>query len=77
MESRGRGATSLRGRAGEARYTREILDAVDLTSVVEELPSAGAGALMCVERDPEACHRSIIAERLEAEYGVAVRHLRA
>jgi hypothetical protein len=59
-----------------ARYTREILDAVDLTSVFEELPTAGAGALMCVERDPEACHRSIIAERLEAEHGVAVRHLR-
>jgi uncharacterized protein (DUF488 family) len=59
-----------------ARYTREILDAADLTSVLEELPSAGAGALMCVERDPEACHRSIIAERLEARHGVAVSHLR-
>lgn len=58
-----------------ARYTREILDAVDLSSVVEALPRAGAGALMCVERDPEACHRSIIAERLEAEHGVAVSHL--
>jgi uncharacterized protein (DUF488 family) len=58
------------------RYTREILDPVDLTSVVEELPGAGAGALMCVERDPEACHRSIIAERLGAEHGVTVRHLR-
>jgi uncharacterized protein (DUF488 family) len=58
------------------RYTREILDGVDLASVVEELPSAGAGALLCVERDPEACHRSIIAERLAAEHGVAVSHLR-
>jgi uncharacterized protein (DUF488 family) len=58
------------------RYTREILDAVDLTSIVEELPSSGAAALMCVERDPEACHRSVIAERLGAEHGVAVSHLR-
>ena len=27
-----------------------------------ELPDAGAGALLCVERDPEACHRSLIAD---------------
>jgi uncharacterized protein (DUF488 family) len=58
------------------RYTREILDRADLTRVVAELPDQGAGALMCVERDPEACHRSIIAERLAAEHGVAVRDLR-
>jgi uncharacterized protein (DUF488 family) len=58
------------------RYTHEILDPADLTRVVAELPDQGAGALMCVERDPEACHRSIIAERLAAEHGVAVRDLR-
>ena len=27
------------------------------------------------ERDPEACHRSLIAERLAAEHGVSVTHL--
>jgi uncharacterized protein (DUF488 family) len=58
------------------RYTREILDQVDLRPIVEQLPGQGAGALFCVERDPEACHRSIIAERLAAEYAVAVAHLR-
>jgi uncharacterized protein (DUF488 family) len=58
------------------RYTHEILDPVPLEPVVAELPSDGAGALFCVERDPEACHRSIIAERLAAEHGVDVRHLR-
>ena len=31
---------------------------------------------MCVERDPEACHRSLIADRLAKEYGVEVIHLR-
>ena len=50
------------------RYTREILDRADLDAVVAELPEAGAGALLCVERDPEACHRSLIADRLAAEY---------
>ena len=57
-------------------YTCEILDHVDLASVVEELPDAHAAALMCVERDPEACHRSIVAERLAAEHPVAIEHLR-
>jgi uncharacterized protein (DUF488 family) len=58
------------------RYTREILDQADLDAVVAELPDAGAGALLCVERDPEACHRSLVAERIEADYGVPVKHLR-
>jgi hypothetical protein len=58
------------------RYTREILDLAPLEPVVAELPSDGAGALFCVERDPEACHRSIIAERLADEQDVDVRHLR-
>jgi uncharacterized protein (DUF488 family) len=58
------------------RYTHEILAQVDLAPIVAELPSDGASALLCVERDPEACHRSLIAERLEAEHGVKVLHLR-
>jgi len=58
------------------RYSREILDAADLGSVVEELPQAGIAALLCVERDPEACHRSLVAARLAAEYGVEVVHIR-
>ncbi len=58
------------------RYTREILDQAPLHLVADELPANGAAALFCVERDPEACHRSIIAERLVAEYDVTVSHLR-
>jgi len=58
------------------RYTREILDRADLDAVVAELREAGAGALLCVERDPEACHRSLVAERIEAEFRVRVTHLR-
>jgi uncharacterized protein (DUF488 family) len=54
------------------RYTEEILGQVDLRPLVDQLPKGGAAALLCVERDPEACHRSLIAERL----GVDVRHLR-
>lgn len=31
---------------------------------------------MCVERDPEACHRSLVAARLASEFGLAVTHLK-
>ena len=58
------------------RYIAEILDEADLDPVVASLPEAGAAALFCVERDPEACHRSLVAERLEAGHGAAVTHLR-
>jgi uncharacterized protein (DUF488 family) len=58
------------------RYLREILDRADLGEVVAELPDEGAGALFCVERDPEGCHRSLIAERATAGYGVPVTDLR-
>jgi uncharacterized protein (DUF488 family) len=58
------------------RYIREILDCVDSGSIVESLPPTGRSALFCVEADPEACHRSIIAERMAADYGVEVVHLR-
>jgi uncharacterized protein (DUF488 family) len=58
------------------RYTREILDEVDLAAIVASLPADASSALLCVERDPEACHRSLVAERLAVEHCVSVRHLR-
>ncbi|MFL5781642.1 MAG: DUF488 family protein [Thermoleophilaceae bacterium] len=58
------------------RYVREILDHADLDAVVAEMPADGVATLLCVERDPEACHRSLVAERLEREHGLAVTHLR-
>jgi uncharacterized protein (DUF488 family) len=58
------------------RYTREILDHVDLARIIAAMPAGGAAALLCVERDPEACHRSLVAERMAEEHGVEVTHLR-
>ena len=40
-----------------------------------ELAGSGAVCLMCYERDAARCHRSIVAERLGAATGLAVRHL--
>jgi uncharacterized protein (DUF488 family) len=58
------------------RYLREILGQVELAPLVEEMPPDAASALLCIERDPEACHRSLIAERVAGEFGLPVRHLR-
>jgi uncharacterized protein (DUF488 family) len=56
-------------------YTHEILDRADLDAIVASLPPKGVTALLCVERDPEACHRSLIADRMSDRYGVRVTHL--
>ncbi|WP_084469551.1 DUF488 family protein [Jiangella gansuensis] len=58
------------------RYTTEILDRADLTTIVSALSSGGTAALLCVERDPEACHRSLIAQRLAERHRVTIEHLR-
>ncbi|MEA2424448.1 MAG: hypothetical protein QOH13_858 [Thermoleophilaceae bacterium] len=58
------------------RYTRERLDRVALAPIVEDMPEDGAAALFCVERDPEACHRSLIAERIHSEFGLPLEHIR-
>jgi uncharacterized protein (DUF488 family) len=56
------------------RYTEEILDRADLASVVKWIGRSSA-ALLCVERDPEACHRSLIAARLERDWNFSVERL--
>jgi uncharacterized protein (DUF488 family) len=55
-------------------YTEQILDPADLGPVVKWIGNSSA-ALLCVERDPEACHRSLIAARLRDEWGFEVAHL--
>jgi uncharacterized protein (DUF488 family) len=57
------------------RYLHQVLDQVDVRAFLESLPDDATSALLCVERDARACHRSLIAGRLQAEYGVAVVNL--
>ncbi len=57
------------------RYTEEVLEPADLESVVRFIGRSRA-ALMCVERDPEACHRSLVTARLHEEFGFEVLDLR-
>ena len=57
------------------RYTREILDKVDLGPIVADMPADGASALLCVERDAAACHRSLVADRMAEHHRANVEHL--
>ncbi len=77
-DRQGVGKRSRRELAAEytRRYTTEILDRADLASIVSALPSGGAAVLLCVERDAEACHRSLIARRLTERHSFTIEHLR-
>ncbi|MFE4535244.1 DUF488 family protein [Streptomyces scopuliridis] len=77
-DRQGVGKRSRRELAAEytRRYTAEILDVADLGPIVSTLPSSGTAALFCVERDPEACHRSLVSRRLAEEHHITVEHLR-
>lgn len=59
-----------------AGYHAECLDTFDSRRFLE---ASGADArivaLFCVEREPAACHRSLLAERLRQDLGVEVVHL--
>lgn len=57
-------------------YTQEILDHAPLEPLlVERSPVHGIGALLCVEATAQACHRSLVAERLADHFGFEIVHL--
>jgi uncharacterized protein (DUF488 family) len=53
-------------------YVQEVLDHVDLGAFAARLPRQHTAALMCVERDARACHRSLIAARLADEHDARI-----
>lgn len=57
------------------RYREEILAVADLSAVAHLVKSVDVTAMLCVERDPEACHRSLVAQALEEQHGIPVAHL--
>ena len=68
--------------AGHDALFRTIFQAHLRTSVAAEalgqLASRAAKeriCLLCLEAEPERCHRSLVAEALHTEHGVGVRHL--
>ena len=58
-------------------YELRCLTGFDARRFVEShCAEARRPALFCVEREPEACHRSLVAKRLAAELGVSMEDLR-
>jgi uncharacterized protein (DUF488 family) len=58
-------------------YKNRILKNFDFDKFFESLDQIGASkvALFCVEEHPEACHRSILAEKLMNNYNYKITHL--
>jgi len=59
-----------------AAYRELVLADFSAEEFVESLPEGTHTiALFCVERAPEACHRSLVAEALAEEMGLEVEHI--
>jgi uncharacterized protein (DUF488 family) len=57
-------------------YREECLGRFDSRQFLAQLGAeAKVVALFCVEREPAACHRSLLAEKLREDLGVEVVHL--
>lgn len=57
-------------------YKDRILNKFDFDSFIDKLDEVGASkvVLFCVEEKPEACHRSIVTDKLE-KLGYKIKHL--
>lgn len=65
------------GKVFVIEYKNRILKNFDFENFFEKLDQIGAHrvALFCVEEHPEACHRSIVAEKLENNFNYKITHL--
>lgn len=62
--------------AFQTAYTQTVLAGLDATAWAGALPAGiEVAALLCVERTPAACHRSLLAAALAAALGLEVEHL--
>lgn len=58
-------------------YREEVLSSFNPQAFISGLPEgAGVVALFCVEREPEACHRSLLADALKTASGAEVEHIK-
>lgn len=58
-------------------YKNKVLKNFDFETFLERLDQVGTNrvALFCVEEFPEACHRSIVTDKLKEKYNYHVTHL--
>ena len=58
-------------------YEQECLTSLDIQHFVELVgQETRIAALCCVEQEPEACHRSLLARHLAEALGIQVRHIK-
>ena len=65
------------GKAFVIEYKNDILNKFNFDGFIESLEHVGASriVLFCIEEFPEACHRSIVAEKLNLKYNFRITHL--
>jgi uncharacterized protein (DUF488 family) len=56
-------------------YRQDVLDHLDSHAFLESLGTPESILLFCVERTPDACHRSLLAARLAQDLGADVEHI--
>lgn len=75
-ENQSKRSRSSLGTVFKEAYKERILKHYDFEGLLEELEKKGASNVVffCVEENPEACHRSLVTDKLE-ELGYPVQHL--
>jgi uncharacterized protein (DUF488 family) len=73
-------AKRKRGELGEVfkkEYRAKILDKYDLKILIKQLEILNAQkiVLFCVEKEPKACHRSLISDKLQEKFLFTTYHL--
>ncbi|MHC8949185.1 DUF488 domain-containing protein [Sphingobacterium hungaricum] len=65
------------GKVFVIEYKNRILKNFDFEKFFESLDQIGANriALFCVEEHPEACHRSIVGDKLQNNFNYKITHL--
>jgi uncharacterized protein (DUF488 family) len=64
------------GEEFKSRYIEGILSHFDSQRFAQDFDSSvSIIVLFCVEGNPKACHRSLVAERLRREWGIPVEHI--
>lgn len=65
------------GKVFVIEYKNKILGNFNFESFFDNLDNIGANriALFCVEEHPEACHRSIVADKLQNTFNCKISHL--
>lgn len=65
------------GKVFVIEYKNKILNKFNFESFFERLDQIGANriAFFCVEENPQACHRSIVTDKLKENYNYKITHL--